>query len=276
MRPAQISRCTSALTLIASSERKETLVPFAAFRRRSARRTPGGSGLSEGTGSHRSAGRTVAALALCAIALGACASSGKHAFPSTSAGSSTTAATRHAETTTTEPPSTDRGAISPVINRLLRSWDRAMTPILATPKSVAANPNDPLRAPLKVVFTADSPYLSDFTKYLSSGYVHQNLGTRPGPSHLVQRTTLIRLTAAPDSDHLSFVFCTFNDGEDFYLSTGRRRDANVGITQGTGKAIRIDGQWKLYQLQLLTFASKPPGTHNICPTLVAPPKTSGT
>lgn len=221
--------------------------------------------MSDGTGSHRSAGRAVTALASCALALGACSGGGERSTPTTAVGSSTTTPTRAAQTTTTQPPSTDRTAISRVINRLLRRWDEAMTPILAAPKLVAADLSSPLRAPLKAVFTADSPYLADFDKLLS-GYVDQGVANKAGPSGLVQQTTYLRTTQAPDVDHLSFVWCSYDDSTTVHPKTGAVVTSEVGITQGEGTAIRLSGRWKLYRLRQLGRAAKPPRTPNPCPS----------
>ncbi len=221
--------------------------------------------MSEGTGSDRSAGRALAALAVCALALGACSSGGERSTPTTPVGSSTTTTTRVAQTTTTQPPSTDRAAISPVINRLLRRWDDAMTPILAAPKSVAADLSSPLRAALKAVFTADSPYVADFDKLLS-GYVDQGLANKAGPSGLVQQTTYLRTTKSPDEDHLSFVWCSYDDSTTVHASTGAVVTSEVGITQGEGTALRLSGQWKLYRLRQLGRVAKPQRTPNPCPS----------
>ena len=43
----------------------------------------------------------------------------------------------------------------------------------------------------------------------------------------------------------------------------------VGISQGEGTAVRVDGTWKLHTLHVLTHDVKPAGTPNPCPGLAS-------
>ena len=222
---------------------------------------------------HRSvlAAGLAASLAPLVLGLVSCSDDSADGGPSTTERRQTTVpATSTSTSTTTQPASSDDAGVRPILDRLLARWDEAMTGIAGDPEA-AVDPQSDLRDPFAEVFTADSPFVADLTDFVSQGYVGQDLGTRPATGTLNQHTVATRLTGTPDDDHLSFVFCSFNDGEDFYLSTGERRSADVGITEGAGEAVRVDGVWKLHRLQQLTFNSAPEGSPNPCPGRVAPP-----
>lgn len=170
-------------------------------------------------------------------------------------------------TSTTQPGAQDEEAVRPYLEGLLGDWDEAMTDILADPRPVASDPDHELAAALAESFTDDSPYVADLTELLE-GYVGQDTGLRPGPRGVVQHTTLLDFTQAPDDDHTSFVFCTFADGVQFRLSSGEELPASVGVTQGAGEAVRVDGVWRLHRLRQLGLDSQPAGTPDPCPELV--------
>lgn len=175
-----------------------------------------------------------------------------------------------AETTdATQPPASDGEAVRPYIEDLLESWDGSMTAILADPRPVADDADHQLRADLAEAFTDDSPYVEDLGSLLE-GYIAQDTGIRPGPGGTVQQTALLHFTETPDDEHLSFVFCSFNDGVDYSLETGVELSPSVGVRQGAGEAVRVDGEWRLHRLQRLSFEEKPAGTPNPCPDLVTP------
>jgi hypothetical protein len=170
----------------------------------------------------------------------------------------------------TEPPSSDLTAVQPRIEDLLGQWDEAMTIALEDPQAVVDDPDHAAHEALAAIFTEDSPYVADFDQFLTDGYVAQDVGVRPGPSGLSQQTTFLEFSGTPGSDdEVSFVFCSFNDGEGFTLSDGSDRPPSVGIVQGAGDASRVDGAWRLHRLQQLGFDSQPAGTPNPCPGLVA-------
>ena len=222
---------------------------------------------------HRSvlAAGLAASLVPLVLGLGACSDDSTNSGPSATERRQTTVPVSTTPTSiTTEPASTDDAGVRPILDKLLGRWDEAITGIAGDPKA-AVHPESKLRKPLAEVFTADSPFMADLTDFVSQGYVDQDLGSRPTTGTLSQHTVATRLTGTPDPDHLTFVFCSYNDGEDFHLSTGERRSGDVGITEGTGEAVRVDGLWKLHRLQQLPFNSAPEGTPNPCPDRVAPP-----
>jgi hypothetical protein len=180
----------------------------------------------------------------------------------------TTENTADDEPPTTQAAASDADAVRPYIEDLLSAWDEAMTPILGDPQTVQDDPDSPLRADLAESFTSGSPYVADLNAFLA-GYVDQDAGLSPGPSGLVQTTTFLDFTQVPDDDHVSFVFCTFTDGVDFALSTGEEEPLTVGVRQGAGTAVRVEGRWLLDTLQRLGFEEKPAGTPNPCPGLAA-------
>ena len=171
------------------------------------------------------------------------------------------------EPATTQPPAGDEAAVRPFIEDLLSAWDESMTDVLADPRLVAEDPEHELAADVAESFTEDSPYVRDLS-LLMEGYVTQDTGIRPGPSGLAQRTTLLHFTQAPDDDHVSFVFCSFEDGVEYRLSDGSDRPPSVGIVTGAGDATRVEGEWRLHRLRQLGLESKPVGTPDPCPGLV--------
>jgi hypothetical protein len=212
----------------------------------------------------RSSLRSVGAVAVCVLALSACGGDGDDD------GSNGERGDRPASTasSTTQPGAQDEEAVRPYVESLLGAWDEAMTDILADPRPVAADPDHELAAELAESFTADSPYVADLTELLE-GYVAQDTGLRPGPRGVVQHTTLLEFTQAPDDDQVSFVFCSFADGVQFRLSSGEELPPSVGVTQGAGDAVRVDGVWLLHRLRRLGLETKPGGTPDPCPALVA-------
>jgi hypothetical protein len=156
-----------------------------------------------------------------------------------------------------------------MLRSLLHQWDVALTPILGDPQGVATDLTSPARTKLAAAFTPDSPYVSTLTQMLEELYVKQDHGVRPGKRAAVQTTTLLRISQVRDANHVSFVFCSFNDGVGFTLSTGKVRPFTIGVTQGTGDAVRAAGVWRLDQLQQLTAVTYPAGTPNPCPGLAS-------
>lgn len=199
---------------------------------------------------------------LLVVAFSACSSSGARSDPSGS--SSTDVATSTSTvTSTTQPPSSAK-AIVPVMDTLLHQWDTSLTAILQAPSAVLKDPDDPRRVTLKSAFTSDSPYVADIDK-LVKGYADRGQANRLGPSKKGQQSLYMRPTAAHDPNSLTFLWCSFDDSITYDVKTGKGVDANIGITQGEGLAVRKAGVWRLYRLRQITFASKPPGTTNPCP-----------
>jgi hypothetical protein len=172
------------------------------------------------------------------------------------------------DTTTTQPAGSDVAALQPYIEQLLAAWDESMTAILADPGPVAEDADHRLRRELAESFTDDSPYVEDLGALLTTGYVDQDVGIRPAPNGLAQETTLVEFTGQPSDDQVSFVFCTYNAGVGYSLSTGEERPPSVGVTQGAGEAQRVEGVWLLHRLRQLGNETQPAGTPNPCPDLV--------
>ena len=168
---------------------------------------------------------------------------------------------------TTQPVAGDEVAVRPFIEDLLSAWDETMTDVLADPRLVAEDPEHELAIAVAEVFTEDSPYVRDLS-LLMGGYVEQDTGIHPGPSGLAQRSSLLHFTQAPDDDHVSFVFCSFEDGVEYQLSDGSDRPPSVGIVTGAGDATRVEGVWRLHRLRQLGLESEPVGTPDPCPGLV--------
>jgi hypothetical protein len=154
-----------------------------------------------------------------------------------------------------------------VIQKLFVKWDRGLTAILADPRPVAKSGRTAAPAELTSAFSDDSPYIKTLGSYIKHGYVDEGRGSRPGPHGTVQSTSLLRITQRPDADHVRFVFCTYNDGVDFTLSTGKALPATIGIVQGSGEAERTLKGWRLSALQQISAVDRPAGTPNPCPAL---------
>jgi hypothetical protein len=169
---------------------------------------------------------------------------------------------------TTAPPSSSP-AVKPILRQLLARWDLELTAVVRNPKETAADRTSAERTSLTKSFTSDSPYITTLSTLLKQGYIARDRGERPGPGGTVQTTTLLRITQRVDADHVSFVFCTYNDGVDFALSTGKAKSATIGIVQGTGEARRTVSGWRLYLLQQLSAVDRPAGTRNPCPALAS-------
>lgn len=205
-----------------------------------------------------------AATALALLTLAACGGSGDKADPPTTSPRSSTT-TKAVVTTTTQPPSTDAKAVVPVMESLLHQWDASLTELLQDPGAALRDPHGRPRTDLEAPFTDDSPYVADIDKLLS-GYADRGQANRLGPSGKGQQSVYLRPTNARDPDSLTFLWCSFDDSVTYNVKTKAVVDANVGITQGEGVAVRKAGQWRIYRLRQLGFVSKPPGTANPCPT----------
>lgn len=114
-------------------------------------------------------------------------------------------------TTTSQPSASTEAELRPYIGDLLATWDTGMTDIVEVPRLVADDPEHEMAVELAESFTDDSPYMQDLSVLMGS-YVEQDTGIHPGPSELAQRSTLLRFTQAPDDDHSSFVFCSYQEG----------------------------------------------------------------
>lgn len=207
-----------------------------------------------------------AAVVVLAIALAVgCSSPSEAGGSGTSSTSASTSAP--AVATSTTPPEASSPLVEPVIQKLLVTWDRGLTAVLADPRPVARSGRTAAPAMLTGAFTEDSPYIETLGPYIKQGFVDEGRGARPGPHGTVQSTSLLRITQRPDADHVRFVFCTYNDGVDFTLSTGKALPAAIGIVQGSGEADRTPKGWRLSELQQISAVDRPAGTPNPCPAL---------
>jgi hypothetical protein len=199
-----------------------------------------------------------------ALAVG-CSSPSEASGSGTSSTPATTSAPAVAASTT--PPGASSPLVEPLIQKLLVTWDRGLTAVLADPLPVSRSGRTAAPAKLIRAFTDDSPYIETLGLYIKQGYVDEGRGARPGPHGTVQATSLLRITQRPDGDHVRFVFCTYNDGIDFTLSTGKALPAAIGIVQGSGEAERTPKGWRLSVLQQISAVNRPAGTPNPCPGL---------
>ena len=140
----------------------------------------------------------------------------------------------------------------------------AYTDALSNPEAVVHDPGHPVRREFASIFTEDSPYLADLDTLVAS-YADKDLKVEPAGSDTAQTSQWMRTTTVTDDDNVAFVWCSFDDSSQVKASTGETISSEVGISEGEGTAVRVDGVWKLHTLHLLTHGVKPAGTANPCP-----------
>lgn len=218
---------------------------------------------------HRSvlAAGLAASLAPVVLGLGSCSDDSAKGGPGTTErrdGPASTATTTTSSPPTTQPPASESDAIRPVLDQLLHKWDVAYTDALADPAAVVDDPDHPVRGVFASIFTEDSPYLADLDTLVGS-YADQDLRVEPAGADTAQTSQLLRTTTVTDDDNVAFVWCSFDDSTQVQASTGTVVSDEVGISQGEGTAVRVDGVWKLHTLHLLTHGTQPAGSPNPCP-----------
>lgn len=219
--------------------------------------------------SHRSvlAAYIAASLALLVLAFGSCsgddADGGAATTQSTSPPSSSSSST--VITPASDPPASEGTAIGPIMDDLLHRWDVAYTEALEDPAEVVADSDHRVREEFEQLFTADSPYLADLDLLVGS-FADADLRVEPTSSETAQTTRFLRTTTIHSQDALDFVWCSFDDSAQVAASTGAIVSDEVGITEGTGTAVRVDGSWRLQRLQVLTHDVLPAGSEDPCPS----------
>ena len=218
---------------------------------------------------HRSvlAAGLAASLAPLVLGLGSCSDDSADGGPSTTerrAVATPTVATTTTSPSTTQPPASDAEALRTVLDQLLHQWDIAYSDALADPPAVVDNPEHPARAEFTAIFTEDSPYLADLDTLVGS-FADKGLRVEPSASGTAQTSQFLRTLTVTDDDNVAFVWCSFDDSTQVQASTGAVVSDEVGISQGEGTAVRVDGVWKIHTLHLLTHATQPAGSPNPCP-----------
>lgn len=219
---------------------------------------------------HRSvlAAGLAASLATVVLGLGSCSDDSADGGPSTTERRGAATLTTTTSTTapsTTQPPASDAEALRTVLDQLLHEWDVAYTDALADPESVIEDPDHPVRGEFAAIFTEDSPYLADVDTLVGS-FADKDLRVEPSGSGTAQTSLFLRTTTVTDDDNVAFVWCSFDDSTQVQASTEAVVSDEVGISQGEGTAVRVDGAWKLHTLRLLTHATQPAGSPNPCPS----------
>ena len=207
-----------------------------------------------------------AALVLPGLLLGSCSDDGADGGSTTtkSVQSTSSTSTSAPPESTTQPPASDAGAVGPIVDELLHRWDIAYTDALTDPAAVADDPDHEVREEFEALFTEDSPYLADLDLLVGS-FKDQDLRIEPNGSTTAQATRFLRVTTVHSEDELDFVWCSFDDSAQVTASTGAVVSDEVGITEGTGTAVRVDGSWRLHRLQVLTHDVLPAGNEDPCP-----------
>lgn len=217
---------------------------------------------------HRSvlAAGFAAALVLPVLLFGSCSDDGADGGSTTteSAQPDSSTATSAPPESTSQPPASDTSAIGPIVDALLHQWDVAYTDALTDPAAVIADPDHEVREEFEALFTEDSPYLADLDLLVGS-FADEDLRIEPNGSATAQATRFLRVTTVHSNDELDFVWCSFDDSAQVTASTGAVVSDEVGITEGTGTAVRVDGSWRLHRLQVLTHDVLPAGSEDPCP-----------
>jgi hypothetical protein len=143
-----------------------------------------------------------------------------------------------------------------------------MTEAYRDPAGMVDHPDDPRRAPLRDAFTPDSPFAADFDALIRP-FADNGWRDRVGPSGRGQQSELLDITLTPDADHLSFTWCSFNDGVTVRAADGGLVNDEVELLDGMGTAVRMDGTWRIYRLRQLQGGQQPARTANLCPARAA-------
>lgn len=192
-----------------------------------------------------SATRRVALMvgATMSLAVVACSSGDDDADASDEAGQATDQAT-----TTTGPPSA--AEVEPDIEDLLERYGSVVNRIIAEP-SVAKDPDHPLMVDFAELFAPGSDQVAHsvagWTALSESGTTIEPINGQH-PATVSRLDGSVELTAA---DEVRFPTCE----EHRYLQLNARGEVdelveNV-LQHGAGVAVRIDGQWRLLELQII-------------------------
>ena len=212
----------------------------------------------------------VPALLLAAVLAGCSddgANAGGSASTTTDASTSSSSSTTAPTTTTTQPPSSDLAGIEPFIVDLLGGNDEAVAGLRADPARVN-DPSDEALADYQSLYTADSPQAQAYVDTVR-GLADAGTADRPGPSGVLEDTTLVELLPGddPNPDVIFFQFCGYTDFETVVVATGEVQARAAIKTIGGGEARRIEGVWLLHDFQVPDdnlVSELPPGTANPC------------
>lgn len=158
-----------------------------------------------------------------------------------------------ARTPVTQPAATDAAAVTPFISELLVAHDEVVNQIIADP-SVAEDPSDPLIEEFLGLFELDSDNAEEL---LGAWAERADEGLSTEPFDEEYPTTSSRLDGEVDprgDDEVWFPYCSIRryrvvDGDGNVVQEVPRQDQ-----PGEGVAVRIDGEWRLRELSVVTNA----------------------
>lgn len=149
-----------------------------------------------------------------------------------------------------EPPGTDPEEVEPHVTELLNSYDEVVTQIVADP-GVAGDPDDPLVQEFVGLFEPDSETV-DATLEWWVEMSEAGTTVRPASDRLaINESRLDGPIETVSADEVRFPTCDAQSRE--------VRNGDGEVTQrtlyrevaGEGVAVRVDGQWRLRQLDIV-------------------------
>jgi hypothetical protein len=205
------------------------------------------------------------ALVLTVLALSGCSSSGdQDASPSSTAPSRSTSSTSDASSdpssTTSgpvgspeEPPATDIGAVTPVLQRLIDRHDQAVAAVLSDPR-VARDPDHQMVRDYLALFVPGATFPSGVVE----GWVREADAGRfykPGPAGALHKSTVMSVTPASGNE-VSFTLCIRNSVV-ITSESGTVLEAQGGVSAGEVSAVRVGGVWLLQDLSRIPATDCP-------------------
>lgn len=182
---------------------------------------------------------------LAVLSLAAC--SGDDDASADTAANEATAAAPTTAASDEEPPGTDPGAVEPYIQDLLTRYDEVVSQIVADP-AIAANREHELYTQLKGLISPDAPMTEPIINALVARG-EQGVSQRPYDEGGMPVTRQVDGdVTSVSADEVSFPVCTLLNYK-LFDSLDRETEFQTDLAQpGQGAAVRIDGRWRISQL----------------------------
>lgn len=173
-------------------------------------------------------------------------------------------------TTTSAPPGTDVGAVTPILVELLRRYDATVSAILADPRVASDHANDDVVNYL-ALFTPGNEFAQDVLAFWAAEGEGGRF-YRPGPSR-VMLSTVVESVTPVSADEVTVIVCN-HDSFEIVDATGVVVESSAGRVPGTVTAVRVHGEWLLQDLTQGPEAEcAPPSTTVELGTVAAPEST---
>jgi hypothetical protein len=152
--------------------------------------------------------------------------------------------------------------VQPLIEALVRENDELVVRLQQDP-AVVNDPDSELVQRYRALYTPDSPHPDAYFQGLRDRAV-AGTAVRAGPSGVAQQTTVLDLLPASNADIVFFSFCGYGDLEAYVVATSEVREAWSVYALGRGEARRVDGRWRLFNVEAGVSETRPPGSPNDC------------